>query len=583
MKKLIEKKWFLPAIIFLFALIIRLIYFYQIKDNILFKNSILDAKFYDIWAQEISKGDWLGKSRGVFTMSPGYPYLLGIIYLIFGYNIDIPIMLQFIMGSLICVFIYFLGKKVFNLTIGILSAFIMLLYSISIFYEGLLVKATVINIFNLLMLLMLINWMNKKLNVFLFLSGIFLGFSVHFRPNILGLIPLLIIWVWIVSKKDGIDKKKIVGSIVTLVLGVSLIIIPVALRNKHIGGEFVLSTAHGGMNFYTGNNPYINGVYLSVPFCRMNTEYEQQDFIRESERRAGRELTPKESSKFWYAESFKFIRNEPNRWLKSILNKFLIFCNSYETQINLNYYFFREKFTLLRMLPFSFGIIFPLALLGIIILIKNNSIDYGILLFIFYIIFYVLTLVLFFVVSEYRFPITPVVIVFASSALYHLYIIITKNQYKQLVKYILVLILLYWGVNKNIYEDLFGMNLYKESQLSVSHFNLGVLYEEKGDYEKSIKEYEIAIKINPIGGNPYINLAYIYLENKMYSKAIDILQRQIAINPQYAEAFNNLGSIYYKLGKYENAVNLFKKAVEMEPNIKEFNKNYNLAIQKSKK
>jgi len=87
-------------IIVILAVIVRLVYFFQIKDHFLFKQPILDAKYYHTWALEISHGDWLGKSRGVFMMSPGYSYFLAVIYRIFGAHIPLVVFLQFLSGIL---------------------------------------------------------------------------------------------------------------------------------------------------------------------------------------------------------------------------------------------------------------------------------------------------------------------------------------------------------------------------------------------------------------------------------------------------------------------------------------------------
>lgn len=107
-----KKLYILMLGIFLFALLIRLVHLLLIKNNPLFLNLLLDAKEYDSWAKDILEKDWLSKSHDF--MSPAYPYFLSLIYLIFGHNITIAALIQFIIGSINCVLIFLITHKIFD-------------------------------------------------------------------------------------------------------------------------------------------------------------------------------------------------------------------------------------------------------------------------------------------------------------------------------------------------------------------------------------------------------------------------------------------------------------------------------------
>ena len=72
-----RKELLYPIILFLFALLIRLALLYPMHHTVLFQSPVLDAEYYDTWAQQISQGDWKG-GESVYPMSPGYPYILAV-------------------------------------------------------------------------------------------------------------------------------------------------------------------------------------------------------------------------------------------------------------------------------------------------------------------------------------------------------------------------------------------------------------------------------------------------------------------------------------------------------------------------
>ena len=68
--------------IFALALVLRLIHLWQIRQAPFFDLLIGDARAYDLWAQQIAAGDWIG--REVFYQAPLYAYFLGLVYSIAG-------------------------------------------------------------------------------------------------------------------------------------------------------------------------------------------------------------------------------------------------------------------------------------------------------------------------------------------------------------------------------------------------------------------------------------------------------------------------------------------------------------------
>jgi 4-amino-4-deoxy-L-arabinose transferase-like glycosyltransferase len=248
--------------LFLLALALRLFQLYLIRNNPVFLNLLLDSRHYAEWARIITEKDWL--SKGYPFMSPGYPYFLALIYLIFGHSIHVVAGIQLILGSIGCVLVYFIAQKVFANSgyrtntgakglilspkdihlLGILSAGIAVLYGISIFYEGMLLKGALLSFCNLLLLLFLLYGCDKSSSIYLLVAGFLLGLSFFLRPNILLFIPFVLVWLWKSSAQAHIKKK--LSLITCFCSGILIISILFGTRNYLINNELVLTSGHGG-------------------------------------------------------------------------------------------------------------------------------------------------------------------------------------------------------------------------------------------------------------------------------------------------------------------------------------------------
>jgi len=105
---------------------------------------------------------------------------------------------------------------------------------------------------------------------------------------------------------------------------------------------------------------------------------------------------------------------------------------------------------------------------------------------------------------------------------------------------------------------------------NTSAFNsLGVIYMERGDYDRAIAEFRKAVEINPEHFDGHDNLGVIYSIRKEYDKATQEFQKALALEPNHADAHYNLGLTYSKLMQYDRAEGEFRKALEINPDYAE--------------
>jgi tetratricopeptide (TPR) repeat protein len=101
------------------------------------------------------------------------------------------------------------------------------------------------------------------------------------------------------------------------------------------------------------------------------------------------------------------------------------------------------------------------------------------------------------------------------------------------------------------------------------HYNLGIIYYDRGMLDEAITEYKKAIALLPGYLDAHYNLGITYIDKGMLDEAIDAFKKTIDIAPKDAAAYCNLGIVYDKKGMLDKAITEFKKAIDVYPNYAE--------------
>jgi len=96
------------------------------------------------------------------------------------------------------------------------------------------------------------------------------------------------------------------------------------------------------------------------------------------------------------------------------------------------------------------------------------------------------------------------------------------------------------------------------------HNDLGVAYEEKGDFVLAEKEYEKAIKKNRDWVIPYLNLGHLYYRQDKLDQAERALREGLRVKGDHPDLLNNLAWVLMEKGQYEQATALIDKAIAIE-------------------
>lgn len=103
----------------------------------------------------------------------------------------------------------------------------------------------------------------------------------------------------------------------------------------------------------------------------------------------------------------------------------------------------------------------------------------------------------------------------------------------------------------------------KEKQAE-KHFKKGFEYQDQGDLDRALAEYQKALELNPNYVQVYTNLGTVYLGKKDFDLAIGNFKKVIELNYWDKKAHYNLGVAYLYRGELEEA----KKEVEFLKSIR---------------
>lgn len=489
--------WIHALVVFVVALVLRLAHLGEIKENDpFFYHPSVDPLFYHEWAARIASGDWLGE--GVFLHGPLYPYLLGALYSLTGPDLYLPRLLQSLLGAVSCLLVWILARELFGRREALVAGLLAAVYSMAIFYEG---SLLIVNVLSPLIMLLL--WISigaaKQPSLVRWLGvGVLTGIATLARPNLLLYLPFALGWCAWVTRDQATFPRRL-AMLMLICTGFALCVLPSAVRNHAVTGDWVMVSASGGMNFFNGNNPDANAMH-NVPgiFDRSQADHpEKQNKIYANYARLmmNRDLKPSEVSSYWLSRGLRYVANEPIGWLRLEVKKAMLFVNAFEVWNNRNITLSRQFSWVLQLPLLTFGVMAPFAIVGLFLsagLWRRLLPLYALLSV------QLITALTFFVLSRYRLPIVPILTIFGAYTLVHIFDDARARRTGRVATSMASLaacaVLVHWPVVPS--DDLSG-----------AHYNLGNKYYALEQYDRAIEEYRASIEIDPTYIPVYKNLA----------------------------------------------------------------------------
>jgi tetratricopeptide (TPR) repeat protein len=575
------------AAIFATALAVRLVHLWQMRGTPYFSVLMGDARGYDQWAQRLAAGDWIGTD--VFYQAPLYPYFLGVIYAVAGHDLLAVRVVQAMLGSLSAVLVAVACARLFSARAGAVAGLALALYAPAIFFDGLIQKSVLDVAFvsaAIAAIALIVTGGQDRWRLWLAL-GLATGALSLTRENALLLVAVLGVWAWL-----GVEHRRLgrAGALLTFALGVGLVLGPVAARNYAVGGGLYLTTSQFGPNFYIGNNAAADGSYVALRFGRGSPEFERLDATELAERAAGRTLSPGEVSRYWTGRAIEFITTQPAAWLRLQGRKAALLVNATEMLDTESQESHAEWSWPLRVLgPLThFGVLVPLAVVGLWLTWPDRR-----RLWAFYAIglTFVATTLAFYVFARYRFPLVPLLVLFAAAGVTE--VISHWGHWPRARQVRVGVVALATAAvclvpvtsterARAITETNLGTALHDDGRLEEAAAryrraleiapdyvpalnNLGVTLRALGRTDDAIRAYGDGLRLRGDFPDLHFNLANALLAQNRADEAAEHLRMASAGEPDSAGVHNNLGTALAEQGRVAEAAAAFERAVALEP------------------
>jgi Tfp pilus assembly protein PilF len=447
----------------------------------------------------------------------------------------------------------------------------------------------------LMLLVLLIGVQRGKLWLFL-LASVVWGLSALTRPNVLVLAPGLLIWIWI-GRRLGARPLRAVPAGLVLLAGAAVVILPVTLRNRIIGGEWVLIATNGGVNFYIGNNPQADGEAAIVPGTRRDWQGGYQDTHRIPELELGRRLTEVQVSDYWYRQALAWIGAEPGAWLHLTFHKLRLFWSPLEVPNNQPIWFFARLSPASGLYWIGFPVVACLGLAGLCLLGREWR---RWLLLVLFLVLYMATVVAFFCPGRYRLPVVPVLILLAANGLARLPQLWRTRALARLGTYggVGCLAALFIATNPP------PRAAFEQANEGMAHFNLGLHYAQQATHDPSelpqaCAHLEEAVRLRPYhamarlwlglclldlsrideadaqfaaalqagGDEPAVHTFYgATLRSRGWlAEAAEQYRIALDLQPAEVEAYVELGEVLLELKRPDEAAGAFRGALQRDP------------------
>jgi len=624
-QKRANRDWVILAWILLLAFVLRIIYLWQIVDAPDFIALRQDLDVQDYQARAMLSGDW-SLREGVsdphipttpYYRPPGYTYFLAVVYWLFDGSYLAPRLIQFTLGILHILLIYFLTRKLFNRVAGLCSAFLVSIYWAFIYYEGEVNDPALFIFLVPCILFCLHHAISKDFVLSSSLSGLLIGVYAIMRPNILLFIPFVILWMLFIYYQ----KRKLISClfhILSLCLVAIAVIFPVTLRNYLVSGEFVPISTYFGENLLIGNSKDADGVTPWLPYLQDLegtgnwSVWHYDNVVKGLGKSLGREVTHSEASNIFAKMALDYVIHHPWKTFVLTLKKAVLFWSPKEITENKVVEGERQYYIPLKYLP-RFPIVLSTFLFGLLFLLHNifrkkerikTENIYLLSLILLFIFSYYISFLPFFVNARARVPLLGIMLIFGGYGIAEIINLLKTKKIKLAVLNNLILIFLFLLVHIEIIpykpdmcrwhydradsflrvgrveeaiQEVYALMKQPERPMTYMPFRLGHAFAKLNYPELAVNLLRLALSPDPSEQPPmyrediHYHIGAQLLKLKRYDEAIQEFEKALSINPKDPRAHNDLGVIYKDRGNLQKAESYFINSIEIEPE-------FNLAI-----
>jgi 4-amino-4-deoxy-L-arabinose transferase-like glycosyltransferase len=215
-----------------------------------------DAKdYHQLAVGLVETGSFVNASGDLVSLRPPlYPWIVSIVYRIFGVENDAAVRAFQALVSLLTVWlVYRLGASIYSESIGLVAAAITCCYPTLLGFNNLILSESLFAFLCVGSTLLLVHALQKHSVLLLVMAGAVLGLAALTRSVAMLSIPFLALLVLTTWRGRWATR---ISSAILFVLTFSLVIGPWAYRNTRVQKAFTLIDVMGGRNAMMGNYEY---------------------------------------------------------------------------------------------------------------------------------------------------------------------------------------------------------------------------------------------------------------------------------------------------------------------------------------
>ncbi len=520
------------------ALLARVVYLVTIRDDPLFGFPQVDARVFWDHAVQLARG---GGGEAVFYRPPLLSWILAIAIRLFGESPGAARTALGLFSALAAPLAAQIARPVTGRWGALAAGLFTALFAPAVFYGAELLPASTALVLDLAALRALIAAEEGRKPFPYGVAGSLLGFSALGRPTILLFVPLLLIRL-----------RRAPRFAFALLAGTLVAIAPATIHNA-AGGDRVLISSNGGLNFYLGNHEGADGRSARAIDLPDEPGEARRAASAIASREAGRALTPSAISRYWFRRAFRWIATDPAGWAALTARRLFYLCNSHEISDNIDFYAIAERSAPLRYLPFRFAILFVLAALGTRRLVTGRA---GRLVAL-YALAAAAPPLLFFVVGRFRLALLPFLAVSAAAGVVEIASLRRAPRRRLLAP---IAVALAAGA-------LTGWNSFGVRADATWHYHylVGDALYRQGKVKESAAAFEEAFRRNSNSAATRNALGFLYAESGGdLDRAEELVRGALALDPARRRFYlDSLGRVLFCRGDLAAAAAAFEEAIPL--------------------
>lgn len=533
----------LGLILFL-GLVLRLAYLLEYRaKSIFYSQLMLDAQVYEDWARRIAGGEWLG--GGVFYHAPLYPYVLALLFKVFGFRYLPIYLLQMLLGLGVLLLAYRIGRRCASVWIGLAAAGLLVFYAPLPFFETKVMSTSLALFLSTLALAVLVEAWERGSTLTWLAAGGLIGMTALANPASLLLAPCYAAGLLL--------RRRRWQEVGALAAGAILAVAPATLHNLAQGGGFVPISSQGGITFYQGNSPNSRGLYRAADGFSGSPLTQMKEEKALAEKEVGHPLRASEVSSFWFGKGLRAISAQPGAALSLLQMKLFRWFSSIEYSTEYSQSIERGEVATLwiPILPFGF-----LAVGGVAGIILGYRAYPRLVPVFLYLAGAVAPPMIFYVSSRYRLPAVPALAILTATALERIVARLRSRGILDALPAILIILIASGLTLAPIGRD----HLFQNANV---HYNAGNLFYDRGEYDAAIDQYRQALLVNDFEYYR-INLGNALTRKQRYDEAVEQYRLASLKRPTFAKSYIQWAKALALQGKLEEARSIYQRAVQLK-------------------